>query len=144
MDNDGSSTTHRRTLPFIDRDDVDRDQHGPRDSRAHALETEAAARIESDVAEIKETLGRPPAPGRPGSGLVGAVVEMQRTIERLVSTEEARAKASTPLPRRGVSKPLAIALVAALGGGGGIAGIIHAATGNAAPHAPQQQQLPPP
>jgi hypothetical protein len=139
MNDDGFSPS-RRTLPYLDLDEVTREEPRPRDSRANALETEAAGRIEADVLEIKETLGRPPAPGRPGSGLVGAVVEMQRTIERLVTAEEARAKTSTP-PL--VSKRTAIALVTAIVGSGGVAGIIHAATGNAPPAVQQQQQQPP-
>jgi len=123
--------SHRHTLPYPDLDDDGR--QGPHDGAP--IEPYGMHRLEADVAEIKETLGKPPSPGRPGSGLVGAVCEMQRTIERLVSAEEARAKASTPL----VSKRTAIALITALVGSGGIAGIIHAATGREPPPAQQQQ-----
>lgn len=131
--------SHRHTLPF---GDIENDDRGAaRDSEP--IEPYGMHRLEEDVAEIKEVLGKPPAPGRPGSGLVGAVCEMQRTIERLVSAEEARAKTSTPpASRRLVSRPAIIALIAALGGGGGIAGIIHAARGGDPPPAQTQGRAP--
>jgi len=121
--------SHRHTLPYPDLDDDGR--QGPHDGAASVFETSASARIEADIAEIKETLGRPPAPGRPGSGLVGAVMEMQGAIERL----EARVQVA----RRPVSRQLVIAAIAALTGGGGIAGIIHAWRGGEPPPAQQHQ-----
>ncbi|WP_437591482.1 hypothetical protein [Sorangium sp. So ce1000] len=140
----GYGPPSRRTLPYPDMDDGRR---GDAAGRALELATSAVdtvRAVQEDVSEIKELLGKPETPGHPGTGLVGAVMQMQQTLDRLVRAEEARAKASTPPPRRGMSKPLVLALVAALGGGGGIAGLIHAATGNAAPPAVQQQQQQPP
>lgn len=118
------SPPSRRTLPYTDIGD----QHAPRDGEP--IELYGMRRIEADIAEIKETLGRPPAPGRPGSGLVGAVMEMQGAIERLEERVQAR---------RPVSKQLVIAAIAALTGGGGIAGIIHAWRGGEPPPAQQHQ-----
>jgi len=121
------SPPSRRTLPYTDIGD----QHAPRDGEP--IEPYGMRRIEADIAEIKETLGRPPAPGRPGSGLVGAVMEMQGAIERL----EERVQVA----RRPVSRQLVIAAIAALTGGGGIAGIIHAWRGGE-PSPAQQHQTP--
>lgn len=141
----GYGPPSRRTLPYPD---VDAGRRSDPAGRALELATsavEAARAVQEDVSEIKEALGRAPSPGRPGSGLLGAVsgievtmASMQQTLDRLVRAEEARAKTSTPPPPL-VSKRTAIALVTALVGSGGVAGIIHAATGNAAPQAQQQQ-----
>jgi hypothetical protein len=139
----GYGPPSRRTLPYPDVDDGRRSEPAGRALELATSAVETVRAVQEDVSEIKEALGRPPTPGRPGTGLVGTVMQMQQTLDRLVRAEEARAKASTPPPPL-VSKRTAIALITALVGSGGVAGIIHAATGNAAPPAAQQQQQQPP
>ncbi|WP_437647889.1 hypothetical protein [Sorangium sp. So ce362] len=101
--------------------------------RALELATSAAAGVnalQEDLAEFRSetraALGRAPSPGHEGSGLIGAVSEMQAVLARL----------DTPPERRGPSRarslaraPVVVALIAALGGGAGIAGIVEAARG---------------
>lgn len=144
----GYGPSSRRTLPYPDIEDGRRSDPAGRALELATSAVEAARAVREDVGEIKEALGRAPSPGRPGTGLLGAVssievtmASMQATLDRLVRAEEARAKVSTstPPPRKGVPKPVVLALVAALGGGGGIAGIVHAARGST----PAAHQQPP-
>ncbi|WP_437279361.1 hypothetical protein WME90_02035 [Sorangium sp. So ce375] len=108
--------------------------------RALELATSAVAgvnAIQDDVAEIRAALGRAPSPGHEGTGLIGAVSDMQATLARLDPSERRGGTRARNLARStGV-----VALIAALGGGAGIAGIVEAARGHLTmaeerPHAP--------
>jgi hypothetical protein len=80
--------------------------------------------MRDDVAEIKAMLGRAPAPGHPGMGLIGAVAEMQEQLERFMQAEDQHARSNAGLGKR-TQKGVIAVLVAALGGGGA-AGLMHA------------------
>ncbi|WP_437798514.1 hypothetical protein [Sorangium sp. So ce693] len=110
------------------------------DAELRALELAASAvegvrAVQADLSEIKEMLGRAPSPGHEGTGLIGAVSEMQASLARLDAPAERKAP---PKARQVARAPLVIALIAALGGSAGIAGIVEAVRGRAEA-APQQQ-----
>ncbi|WP_437623405.1 hypothetical protein [Sorangium sp. So ce1151] len=147
MDKEYTSTQSRRARDAYE----DERRSSPRlaaasDAELRALElatyaAEGVRAAREDLAEIKAALGRAPSPGHDGAGLIGAVSEMQAAQRALLAREarlEPSAERRAPSRARQLARaPLVVALVAALGGGAGIAGIVEAARGRHA--APQVQ-----
>lgn len=85
---------------------------------------------------LEVTLGTSPNPDLsvPGSGLCGGVANLRLAVELLTDKVDTLIEARRPSGeypfRKLIPKGAVIALIVALGGGGGIAGIVHAMRGD--------------